>query len=303
MSATKIQFGWLLSAIAALCLTHAASWAAEQESRPVMVLRIEGAIGPGVGEYLTGAIGEANHASLPPELIVITMDTPGGLVSTLREINHAILASNIPIACFVYPPGSRAASAGTYMLYACHIAAMAPATTLGAATPVQIGAPASPGSGDKDSRKEPAAMEKKILNDSIAYIRSLAQLRGRNAEWAEQAVREAATLTADEALKKNVIDLVAENPEKLMAALQGREIRLRNRSVILQTEGATIINAPPDWRNRFLTTITDPNIAYILLMIGLRPAARILQPRSRRRGRHWRHIAFAGLVRFPPAAG
>jgi len=267
MATRTIHCSAPLFAILVLLLMPGISTADKPIGRPILVLEIDGAIGPGLGDYLTREIEEANQASPRPELIVVTMDTPGGLVTTLREINLAILASDVPIACFVYPPGSRAASAGTYMLYACHIAAMAPATTLGAATPVQIGAPEQ-SRGEEKQEKQPAAMEQKILNDAIAYIRSLAQLRGRNAEWAELAVREAATLTADEALKENVIDFVAENPQQLVAALQGREVRLRNRSVILQTERSRIINARPDWRDRFLSTITDPNIAYILLMLG-----------------------------------
>jgi len=237
----------------------------------VPMLVIKGAIGPGVGDYLTREIAGANQESPKPELILITLDTPGGLVTSLREINLAILASEIPVACFVYPPGSRAASAGTYMLYACHIAAMAPATTVGAATPVQIGAPATGGGKGKGEEKEeqPAAMEDKVLNDSIAYIRSLAQLRGRNAEWAEQAVREAATLTAAEALEQNVIDLIAETPEELVAALHGREVQIGARTVTLDTQNAAILASGPDWRNRFLSAITDPNIAYILLILGI----------------------------------
>ncbi len=259
----------LLGALLLLSLVLAVAWPSGAEAPSVLALEIDGAIGPGVADYLTRAIESANQAPLPPALILITMDTPGGLVTSLRDINLAILASRIPIACFVYPPGSRAASAGTYILYACHIAAMAPATTLGAATPVQIGTPA-PGPGKKEAKEQqPPAMEKKILNDAIAYIRSLAQLRGRNPEWAELAVREAATLTAAEALEQNVIDLVAATPAELVAALNGREIQLGGKSVTLNTQDAAIIAAGPDWRNRFLSTITDPNIAYILLMLGI----------------------------------
>jgi len=263
------------AALVLLCTLTPVATSAEN-SRTAIMLQVNGGIGPGVGDYLVRAIGDANSASPPPELILITIDTPGGLVTSLREINLAILASKIPIACFVYPPGSRAASAGTYMLYACHIAAMAPATTLGAATPVQIGVPApesgkgkGKGEGEEEEEKQPPAMEKKVLNDSIAYIRSLAQLRNRNAEWAELAVREAATLTAVEAKEQNVIDLIADTPESLVAALNGREIQIGTRLVTLNTQGATIVAAGPDWRNRFLATITDPNIAYILLMLGI----------------------------------
>ena len=269
MANRKTYFGDLLSAILLLALIPLAPPAGAEETRTVRVLEIDGAIGPGVGDYLTRAIDDANQAALPPELILITINTPGGLVTSLRDINLAILASNIPVACFVYPPGSRAASAGTYILYACHVAAMAPATTLGAATPVQIGEPAPSPRQAEEEDKQPPAMEKKVLNDAIAYIRSLAQLRGRNTQWAELAVREAATLTAPEALKQNVIDLVADTPAELVLALNGREVRVGNRSITLATQGATLSAIRPDWRNRFLSTITDPNIAYILLMLGI----------------------------------
>ncbi len=238
------------------------------ESDYVEMLRIDGAIGPGVSEYITEAIEELNQLPSPPQLIVISMNTPGGLSASLRTINLSILASNIPVACYVYPPGSRAASAGTYMMYACHIAAMAPATTLGAATPVQIGGSA-PGSDDEGEERGPGAMEKKILNDAIAYIRGLAQLRGRNADWAEQAVREAATLTAEEAVEENVIDLIAESPRQLLEALDGREVKVHSTVITLATAQARLQERNPDWRNRFLTIITDPNIAYILLLIGI----------------------------------
>jgi len=258
-----------------LCAMSAAlTVAGEKKSHQVPMLEISGAIGPGVGDYLTRAIADANRESPKPELILVTLDTPGGLVTTLRDINLAILASEIPIACFVYPPGSRAASAGTYMLYACHVAAMAPATTLGAATPVQIGAPVPESGegkrkGEEEAERQAPAMEKKVLNDAIAYIRSLAQLRGRNAEWAELAVRDAATLTAEEAREQGVVDLIATTPEELVSALDGREVKMGEGSVTLDTQNTTIIASGPDWRNRFLSAITDPNIAYILLMLGI----------------------------------
>ncbi len=249
----------------------------------VPVLEIKGPIGPAVSNYLIKEIGRANFSQQTP-LIIITMDTPGGLASSLRDINQSILNSQIPIACLVYPQGARAASAGTYILYACHIAAMASATTLGAATPVMIQGPmpgspddpASPGKPEdpegenaKPATTEPTAMEKKVLNDSIAYIRSLAQLRGRDEEWAEQAVREAATLTASEALSKNVIDLLAQSPEELIIALDGREVKIQKRTQQLDLSRAQPNPIPPDWRSNFIATITNPNIAYILMLIGV----------------------------------
>ena len=251
-----------------MSLLPATQLAGDEDLKIVEVLEINGAIGPGVGDYLVEAIEEANQATPVPELILVTLDTPGGLVTTLRAINLAILASKIPVACLVYPPGSRAASAGTYLLYACHIAAMAPATTLGAATPIQIGAPVPTG-GDEEKPKTPSAMEKKILNDAIAYIRSLAQLRGRNEEWAELAVREAATLTAEEALELNVINYIAATPVELLAAVDGLVLEVGGIETTLDTANAVLQVRKPDWRNRFITTITNPNIAYILLLLGI----------------------------------
>ncbi len=251
-----------------LCALFPAPPPAASDGRYVEVLEIQGAIGPGVGDYLLESLEKAGQASPPPALIVVTLDTPGGLVTTLREINLALLASDIPVACLVYPPGARAASAGTYMMYACHIAAMAPATTLGAATPIQIGAPV-PGGDKEEQPATPPAMEKKVLNDAVAYIRSLAQLRGRNAEWAELAVREAATLTAEEALDQNVIDLIAGNAAELTVRVHGLQLEVNDVPVTLDTAGAEIRILQPDWRNRFITAITNPNIAYILLLLGI----------------------------------
>jgi membrane-bound serine protease (ClpP class) len=232
----------------------------------VPVIKISGAIGPAVGDYVTKEIDRANHLDEISALI-IAIDTPGGLVSSLRDINQSILSSNVPILCLVYPQGARAASAGTYILYACHIAAMSPATTLGAATPVSIGGPAPNQADDKSG--EPTAMEKKVLNDSIAYIRSLAQLRERNAEWAEAAVRDAATLSFTEALEKNVINVIADSPRELLDKLHGQRIKHRDNEVILQFSSVELDPREPDWRNQFLATMTDPNIAYLLMIIGV----------------------------------
>ncbi|KKO46292.1 serine protease [Arsukibacterium ikkense] len=237
-------------------------------SSVVNVLRVEGAIGPGISDYLTRAIDSSNAQQPQPSLILITLDTPGGLAASVRDINQAILASPIPVACLVYPQGARAASAGTYLLYACHIAAMASATSLGAATPVPIAGPAQAPS-DADKPQGPAAMEKKVLNDSVAYIRSLAQLRHRNAEWAEQAVREAATLTASEALAQQVIDFIADTPHALVARLDGYVLPFAPGQGPLVLENAQLVDQSPDWRTRFITTITDPNVAYILMLLGI----------------------------------
>lgn len=231
----------------------------------VPLLTIKGAIGPATADYLIGEIDRAN-AQLTSELIMITLDTPGGLVSSLREINQAILSSNIPIACLVTPQGARAASAGTYMLYACHIAAMSPATTLGAATPVSIG-PNTQQEKEKDA--SPSAMEKKVLKDAIAYIRSLAQLRGRNQEWAELAVKEAATLTAEEAVEMQVVDLLSPSPQALLTTLQGWQVAVADKTVTLSLTSSQLMPVKADWRNQFIATVTNPNIAYILMLIGI----------------------------------
>ncbi|OAJ95040.1 NfeD family protein [Vibrio bivalvicida] len=236
-------------------------------TKVVPVVKISGAIGPAVGDYVIEEIKLANKL-INTSALIITLDTPGGLVSSLRDINQAILASQVPILCLVHPQGARAASAGTFLLYACHIAAMAPATTLGAATPVSIGGGSSPQPTD-ESPKEPSAMEKKMLNDSIAYIRSLAQLRGRNAEWAEKAVREAATLSSSEALEQNVINMIADTPEQLLIKSDGLMVNLNDEDTPLTTAEAELAYKTPDWRHQFLSTITDPNIAYILMMIGI----------------------------------
>jgi len=232
----------------------------------IPVLSIQGAIGPAVSDYLIRNILETNLKATSPA-IFITINTPGGLSSSLRAINQQILNSKIPIVCLVHPSGARAASAGTYMLYACHVAAMATATTLGAATPVMLSSPLSSPDSTKE-KSQPSAMQKKIINDSIAYIRSLAQLRKRNQRWAELAVAEAATLTATEALEKNVIELIAESPEQLLQKLSDPKLQLTVLLQPLNSRGTQLNYIQPDWRSQFIATITNPNIAYIMLMIG-----------------------------------
>ena len=221
-------------------------------------------------------------------LVVLELDTPGGLDSAMRDIIQAILASDVPVASYVTPQGARAASAGTYILYASHIAAMAPATNLGAATPVPIGgespaAPAPlPGAGDapkpggaaappKPAEETPpgGAMERKVVNDAVAYIRSLAELRGRNAEWAESAVRGAASLSATQALHEKVIDLIAQDVPDLLTRIDGREVRVADRTVKLATRSLTVVQVRPDWRTQLLAVITHPTVAYGLMLIGI----------------------------------
>ncbi len=241
----------------------------------VAQLTIGGPIGPATSDYVDRALRDAEARNAV--LAIIRMDTPGGLDTAMRDIIRMILASRIPIATYVAPSGARAASAGTYILYASHIAAMAPATNLGAATPVAIGIPGKndgrPEPGKKDDQEAPRdsgdAMAKKMVNDAVAYLRGLAQLRGRNAEWAEKSVREGASLTAEEALKAHVIDIVAPDVPALLAELQGRRVDVLGRAVTLDLTGTTVETIDPDWRNRLLAVITNPNVAYILMMIGV----------------------------------
>ena len=254
----------------------------------VVVLNVDGAISPGTAEYVVSGLNSA--ADQTAQLVVLKLDTPGGLDTSMRQIIKHIIASPVPVVAFVAPDGARAASAGTYILYSSHIAAMAPATNLGAATPVMIGIGGLPGLGDqpqKDGKDDspgknagassksggaPAplsAMEHKLVNDASAYIRSLAQMRGRNVEWAEQAVREAVSLSAAEALKKNVIEVVAADVPDLLRQLDGRKVNVLGVERTLHLAGARIVALEPDWRSRVLSAIADPSLAYLLMLAGI----------------------------------
>jgi membrane-bound serine protease (ClpP class) len=293
---TLAAFALALAAVAPIALGAASNSApATRAAAPVVtVLEINGPIGPATSRYVIRGMESAQASG--SRLVVLQMDTPGGLDTSMRDIIRAILASPIPVVSYVAPSGARAASAGTYILYASHIAAMAPATNLGAATPVSIGGEPAPaptptptpaperkkpndGSGSsgeshpdnlQPNGPQPAtAMERKVVNDSVAYIRSLAELRGRNAEWAEQAVRGAASLTATAAAQQKVVDVVARDLPDLLAQLDGREVRVGNQTVKLATHDLTVVSVKPDWRTQLLAVITNPTVAYGLMLIGI----------------------------------
>lgn len=269
------------------------------KAHKAIYITLNGAIGPATKDYFVRSLEKATKSGA--SVFIVKMDTPGGLDTSMRDIIQAILSSPIPVVTYVAPSGARAASAGTYILYASHIAAMAPATNLGAATPVQIGGGGFPGApdGQNDKRqnepsaskepsasqaptankeKEPAtqspsssqdAMTHKVINDAVAYIKGLAELRGRNKEWAERAVRQAASLSAKEALEQNVIDVIAPNMSDLLKQIDGKTVDLAGQKLTLHTQDMVVEHIEPDWRNRLLAIITDPNVAYILMLIGI----------------------------------
>ena len=261
---------WAIMAVVMLCTGTGGAAEVDAEGS-VIELKLDGVISPASSDFIVRGIDRA--ASQKAQLVIITLDTPGGLDASMRSIVKSILASPVPVATYVAPTGARAASAGTFILYASHIAAMAPASNIGAATPVQIGGASQSPAATKDGEDtpEPAdASSKKARNDAAAYIRSLAQLRGRNADFAEQAVLQAASMSAQEALEEDVIDVIAKDIPDLLEQLDGNEIELAGGGVAtLQTADAPVAQVEPDWRTKLLLLIANPQVAVILMMIGV----------------------------------
>lgn len=287
MSMFLCRLTLLLSALFAVGGFAADDKQGERKPAAAVMIEIRDAIGPATSDFFVRSLAEAKSRGAP--LFIVQMDTPGGLDSAMRDMIKAIIASPVPVVIYVSPSGARAASAGTYLLYASHVAAMAPATNLGAATPVQIGGSPPPSTpepkrdddknSEKDSEKDSdkdsgieapsTASERKAINDSIAYIRGLAELRGRNADWAESAVRSAESLSARAALEQNVIDVVAEDMDDLMQQIDGRTVKVSTGEIRLATASLDIERIEIDWRTQLLSVITNPNVAYLLMLIGV----------------------------------
>jgi membrane-bound serine protease (ClpP class) len=236
---------------------------------------IDGAISPASAEFLTDAIERAEDEGAAA--LVVELDTPGGLVDSTRDIVQRILASRVPVIVYVAPSGARAGSAGVFVTLAAHVAAMAPGTNIGAATPIQMGGapmPGGPGSppdttGGEAGDDGQGALERKILNDTIAFIRTISERRGRNADWAEQAVREGSSITETEARAQNVVDLLSPSLPALLDSIDGREVEVLDRTVALETANADVRTIEAGLRFRILDTIANPNIAFVLMLIGI----------------------------------
>jgi len=239
----------------------------------IWILDVRGPIGVATMEYVVSSIDLAHSDNTPiqPTIIIVQLDTPGGLDNAMRGIIKRILSSKIPIVGYVHPKGARAASAGTYILYATHIAAMSPATNLGAATPAQIGMPGAGSDPDEQINKSNKnnAMERKIVNDATAYIKGLADLRGRNREWAAEAVLAGASMSAKDALEANVINMIADDIDDLLRQLNGYFVEINGQQHALQMNDVNVVDISANWRQKFLSIIANPSIAYILILIGI----------------------------------
>ncbi|MBB5021554.1 NfeD family protein [Desulfurispira natronophila] len=284
----RLLLSVLLIVLGTALLMMSSMQARGESANPVaVVIDLEGPIGPAIGDYVKSSLQTA--AERNASAAIIRLNTPGGLDSSMRDIIQAILDSPVPVISYVTPTGARAASAGTYILYASSVSAMAPSTNLGAATPVQVQGGGPLGSGDEEKEKQKQsdeedvkenekpgetvsssdAMTRKLVNDAVAYIRGLAELHGRNADWAEKSVREGASITSSDALEKNVIDLIADDIPQLLAAVDGKTVKVQGKEFRLQTANATLEYLEPNWRTKFLATITHPNVVYVLMLVGI----------------------------------
>jgi membrane-bound serine protease (ClpP class) len=265
LRAVAVLLPLLLAIAMALCTAPASA------AQRALVLDVDGVIGPAMADYILRELKDVTPGNTG--IVVLRMNTPGGLDTSMRQIISAILASPVPVATFVAPSGARAASAGTYITYASAIAAMAPGTNIGAATPVQLGGGSIlPGGSDQKKGKNGQSADtetRKITNDAIAYIRSLAALNKRNADWAADAVRSAASIPASDALSLHVIDVIANNVPDLLRQIDGKTVTVDGNPQVLATKGLTIVSEPPDWRDQLFGLITNPDVAFILMLIGI----------------------------------
>lgn len=229
----------------------------------VVELELKGAIGPASSEYLKNGIDTALKQNA--QMVLVKLDTPGGLSTSMREMIQDITNAPIPVVMYVYPKGARAASAGTYLLYASHVAVMASGTNLGAATPVSM----MPNQGAAETKKGPSTLEKKAINDATAYIKSLAEMNDRNVSWAIEAVENSKSLSAKDALAFGVVDLIADDTNELMKKLDGRVVKVQGKAITLDTKEVTISKYEANWKTKFLSTVTNPNVAYIFLLVAI----------------------------------